>query len=140
MKRTVNPTQADFDRIVRAIPEETPVTSLNLLQFREQAIYPGEEGFEPCTGREAYQRYLEMVRLRVVAAGGQIQWMTDVLVQLTGLDDEKWDAVVAVRYPSFKAFLSMVTLMPEDRDGPVHRAAALEDSRTLLIRTPESWD
>ena len=81
-----------------------------------------------------------MVRVRVVAAGGQIQWMTNVLVQLAGLDDEKWDAVVAVRYPSFKAFLSMATLMPEDRDGPVHRAAALEDSRTLLIRTPKSWD
>lgn len=69
MKKTINPTQADFERIVTLIPEETPVTSLNLIKFREQAVYPEDKDFEPCTGREAYQRYLDMVRARVV--GGQ---------------------------------------------------------------------
>jgi hypothetical protein len=106
MQRTVNPTQADFARLIESIPPETPVTSLNLLRFREQAAYPAES-FAPCTGREAYQRYLDAVQERIARAGGQIWWATDVLAKLTAPEDEEWDAVVAVSYPSFQAFLSM---------------------------------
>lgn len=136
MQRTVNPTQADFERLIKSIPQETPVTSLNLLQFREQAAYPIDAGFEPCTGREAYQRYLDAVQGRVASVGGQIWWVTDVLAKLTAPDNEEWDAVVAVFYPSFQAFVSMPRLISKNSDEPVHRTAALEDSRTLLIRTP----
>lgn len=137
MKQTVNPTEADFKRIAATIPAETPVTSLNLLRFREQAAYPEGSGFEPCTGREAYQRYLDIVQVRVARAGGHVQWTTDVLARLTGPEDEEWDAIVAVCYPSFQAFLSMLSITPDQQDGPVHRTAALQDSRTLLIHTPE---
>jgi hypothetical protein len=136
--KTVNPSPADFERLVASIPEETPVTSLNLLRFREWAAYPSSSDFEPCSGREAYQRYLDIVSVNVAAAGGQVQWMTDVLARLTGPESEAWDAVVVVRYPSFKAFLGMAAAMPGDYLGPIHRTAALEDSRTFLIRTPES--
>lgn len=114
------------------------MTSLNLLRFRSRAAYPSGSDFEPCSGREAYQRYLDIVSVKVAAVGGQVQWMTDVLARLTGPEGEEWDAVVVVRYPSFKAFLGMATIMPDERNGPVHRTAALEDSRTIIIRTPES--
>ncbi|XGV97637.1 MAG: hypothetical protein ACAF41_01575 [Leptolyngbya sp. BL-A-14] len=137
MQQTVNPTQADFDRIMNAIPPETPVTSLNLLRFRAQAAYPTDAGFDPCTGREAYQRYLEAVKIRVASVGGHVWWVTDVLAKLTAPENEEWDAVVAVSYPSLNAFLSMPRLLAKDSHEPVHRTAALEDARTLLIRTPE---
>ncbi len=38
--KMVNPSQAGFERLVASIPEETPVTSLNLFRFRERAAYP----------------------------------------------------------------------------------------------------
>lgn len=136
MQQTVNPTQADFDRIINSIPQETPVTSLNLLRFRERAAYPTDAGFEPCTGREAYQRYLEAVKIRVANVGGQVCWVTDVLAKLTAPENEVWDAVVVVSYPSLKALLSMPRQLSEGSNEPVHRTVALEDSRTLLIRTP----
>jgi len=41
------------------------------------------------------------VSVKVAAAGGQVQWMTDVLALLTGPETEAWDVVVVVRYPSF---------------------------------------
>ncbi len=63
------------------------------------------------------------------------RWMTDVLATLTAPSDENsWDLVVLVQYPSFAAFMSMAKNV--DQEGPMHRRAALADSRTVLIKSP----
>ncbi|SRR5579883_757984 len=132
---SINPDQCTFEKIFSAIPEETPVSSLNLLKFNEQAAYPADNGFMACSGREAYDRYLRTIEPRLTAVGGKLIFISDVLATLTAPSTENsWDLVVLVQYPSFAAFKSMAKNV--DTEGPVHRRAALADSRTILIKSP----
>jgi hypothetical protein len=50
---TLDPTHADLERVQHWIPADTPVTMLNLLRFREEANYPADSGYQPCSGLEA---------------------------------------------------------------------------------------
>jgi hypothetical protein len=132
--RTVLPT-ADFAKLVASIDAATPVLSLNLQRFKKEADYPSGSSFNACSGREAYLRYMELTEPRVAAVGGKVEWISDVLARLAGFAEEPaWDACVAVRYPSFKAFTQMRDIAPEHAGAPVHRLAALDDSRTFLLR------
>ena len=49
--RSIDPT-ADQVRALRDVPDERPITMVNLLKFRAQARYEDGE-MTPCTGREA---------------------------------------------------------------------------------------
>ena len=48
---TVDPDQGAFSRALKALPKDQPVVMLNLLAFREQAVY--DDDSEPCSGRQA---------------------------------------------------------------------------------------
>jgi hypothetical protein len=53
--RSIDPTD-DQLRARRDLPDDRPITMVNLLKFHAQARY--EDGGEtPCSGREAYARY-----------------------------------------------------------------------------------
>ncbi|PPE73807.1 DUF1330 domain-containing protein [Solimonas fluminis] len=136
MTRTIDPSGADIKRIATGIPMDTPVTMLNLLRFREQAAYPQGSGHAPCSGREAYGRYSLLAEKRVRAVGGQPVFLAEAIGRFIGPEDERWDEVLLVRYPSMQAFLQMVA-NPDYRAETVHRSAALEDSRLVVMRTPK---
>jgi len=137
MTRTIEPTGADIKRIATGIPMDTPVTMLNLLRFREQAAYPEGSGHAPCTGREAYGRYSVLAEKRVRDVGGQPVFLAEGIGRFIGPEDERWDEVLLVRYPSMQAFLQMIS-NPEYRAETVHRSAALEDSRLVVMKTPQN--
>jgi uncharacterized protein (DUF1330 family) len=114
---------------------DAPIVMINLLRYRDRAVYPdgaGADGAgaEPCSGREAYQRYGAEAARHVAEAGGRILWMGAVGSTVIGPADEAWDDAVLVEYPSRKAFLAMVS-KPEYQASAVHRSAALEDSRLI---------
>jgi len=136
MTRTIDPSGADIKRIATGIPMDTPVTMLNLLRFREQAAYPEGSGHAPCSGREAYGRYSLLAEKRVRAVGGEPVFLAEAIGRFIGPEDERWDEVLLVRYPSMQAFLQMVA-NPDYRAETVHRSAALEDSRLVVMRTPK---
>lgn len=113
---------------------EGPVVMINLLRYRERADYAADFDAEPCTGREAYQRYGEVAAQRVASVGGRVLWMGEVRGTLIAPPGERWDDAVLVEYPSREAFVAMVS-QPEYLAAAPHRTAALEDSRLVAART-----
>jgi uncharacterized protein (DUF1330 family) len=131
--RSIDPT-ADQVRALRDVPDERPITMVNLLKFREQARYD-EPGEAPCSGREAYARYkhaftetVGVVSQARVVFSGPVQ---QVFIGQAGQPETDWDEVLVVRYPSRRHFLAMMA-DPTYREALRHRYAGLE--RTVLLQ------
>ncbi|HMF84566.1 MAG TPA: DUF1330 domain-containing protein [Acidimicrobiia bacterium] len=106
---------------------ETPVVMLNLLRFAERAGGNGEG-----SGRDSYTRYGERVRSMLEQVGGRILWQGRADSVVIGGEDDEWDAVILVEYPSRKAFLEM-TSSPKYGDVSKDRTAGLADSRLIAM-------
>jgi uncharacterized protein (DUF1330 family) len=111
-----------------------PLVMLNLNRYRERAAYEGEPpgGASPdVSGHEAYGRY-GATALRVLQrVGGEILWASSATLTFVGDESDRCDEVIAVRYPSAKAFLALA-LDPELAAALPHRDAGLE--RAAIIR------
>ena len=133
--KTINPDREKWSQIIAGIPRDTEITMLNLLRFREQAAYPEGSPHQPCSGREAYNRYSEVSIKTIAEVGGGVFWLGKAAATVIGPADESWDLVILVKYPSIDAFLTMLAL-PHYQQASTHRTAALADSR--LIATVSS--
>lgn len=114
-------------------PRPGPVVMLNLLRFRAQADYarsPALAPPSPVTGAQAYARYGAEVMPLLAKAGGEVLYSGAAGAALIGPEDERWDLVVLVRYPSAAAFMAFAT-DAEYLAIVGHRTAALLDSRLL---------
>lgn len=135
----VNPTQEQIAAIAAVANggADGPLVMLNLNRYRERAAYAGEPpGHEPAdvSGREAYERY-GAVALDVLArVGGEVLWQAFASLTVIGEDDERWDEVIAVRYPSAQAFLDLA-LAPEIGEALAHRDAGLESATLIRCTT-----
>ena len=125
----VEPTPERFQDFLKA-PDATPLVMINLLRYRERAAYPPGSDAEPCSGREAYQRYAEVALRTVTEAGGRPLWLGEVASTLIAPAGEAWDDAILVEYPSRQAFLDMIA-RPDYQAASVHRSAALADSRLV---------
>lgn len=116
-----------------ALPSDGPIVMLNLLKFRDKAVY--KDGRETSlTGREAYMLYGEQMAPFVTARGGKIHFMGDLETLAIGVVGELWDVVALMEYPSAKAFVEIAT-SPEVAGFGVHREAGLAGQ--LLIQTTQ---
>jgi uncharacterized protein (DUF1330 family) len=131
---SVEPTAEQISVLAELSGEDEPVVMINLLRYREQAVYPDGFDAEPCSGREAYGRYGEVALGRIASVGGSIRWMGDVVATVIAPGEECWDDAVLVQYPSPQAFLDMVA-QPEYQVAVPHRSAGLADSRLIVART-----
>lgn len=129
----LHPDEAAFAALA-GLSNAQPVVMLNMLRFREQAAYPEGSGFAPCTGREAYARYAARAIAHVHATGGKTLYRGAAQAVVIGPQDERWDEVLLVQYPSPQAFLAMI-MQPDYLACSVHRTAALLDSRLIALRT-----
>jgi uncharacterized protein (DUF1330 family) len=116
--------------LLAGIGDGEPVVMINLLRYREQADYGRRTDIEPCSGREAYRRYMKQAVAFVIAVGGAVVWQGAPKAMLLGPPGERWDLALLVRYPSKEAFLALVS-NPAYQNITVHRTAALEDSRLI---------
>ena len=128
MGNHVDPEREQFEAF-KNLPRDEPVMMLNLVRFRDKAVY--EDGRD-VTGAEAYAAYGRESAPIFQRVGGEIIWRGNPEVTLIGPADERWDAIFVARYPTAGAFLEMVT-DPDYRIAVKHRQAAVLDSR--LIRT-----
>jgi uncharacterized protein (DUF1330 family) len=130
---SIEPTQAQFERLAAsAETDSSPVIMINLLRFKERA--DGIDADEGITGAEAYARYGAGVQQFLDQVGGRVTLATLPTESVIGPHDGEWDMVVAVEYPSRRAFLDMIG-DPAYLEIHGHRAAALADSR-LIACTP----
>jgi len=113
---------------------DAPIVMLNLLKFREKAQYD-EAGEPEVSGREAYDRYGEAMRLIVERHGGRILFTSRVDALVIGEVEELWDAAAIVEYPSRAAFVAIAT-SPEVQEIGRHRKAGLAGQ--LLIQCTSS--
>jgi uncharacterized protein (DUF1330 family) len=129
----VDPTRENFNAF-KALPRDTPIEMLNLVRYRDRALYP--EGHSHAnrnlTGAEAYAEYGRTSEPIFTRLGGKTIWRGKMEAMLTGPASEQWDACFIARYPHAGAFLAMVT-DAEYKLAVVHRQAAVLTSR--LIRT-----
>jgi uncharacterized protein (DUF1330 family) len=130
----VYPTSSRVEELM-ANASDQPVVMLNLLKFRERAVYPdGRES--DVTGRQAYDLYGAAMQKVIESHGGQVLFGGDIASLVIGEVDDLWDTCVLVQYPSAAAFATIVT-SPEVTEIGVHRAAGLEGQ--LLIRLTPSF-
>jgi uncharacterized protein (DUF1330 family) len=109
----------------------TKIAMLNLLKFREKAIYKDGRA-ENISGREAYMRYAASMTKIVEREGGRILFTGRIAGVVIGEIEGVWDVAAIMEYPSRAAFQRIVTL-PEVAAIGVHREAGLEGQ--LLIVT-----
>ena len=131
--KTIDPDPGKIAEALASIPGGEPVVMLNLLRFRDRALYDGAES--DCSGREAYQRYGERAIAHLKRVGAELVWHGDARIALIAPPGEEWDEILLVRYPSIEKFVEMVT-NAEYRQLAKHRTAALQDAR--LIASLES--
>ena len=130
---SIEPSPEQLTRLL-AGSDEGAIVMINLLRFRDRAQYPAGFVAEPCSGREAYQRYGMHVLPMLHDVGGKILWSGAAKMVVIGPSDESWDEAVLVQYPSRAAFISMVTSEPYQKIVD-HRTAALADSRLIATKT-----
>ncbi|MCB1692625.1 MAG: DUF1330 domain-containing protein [Pseudomonadales bacterium] len=100
-----------------------PIQMLNLLKFRDRAVY--EDGREDeLSGREAYQLYARGFCEVMGPKGASILFSGEVRGFLIGQGEGEWDAVALIQYPSTQVMLDMMR-DPDYQAVQKHRAAGL---------------
>jgi uncharacterized protein (DUF1330 family) len=132
----VNPTSEQIAALtaIAGSDADGPLVMLNLNRYRDRAAYAGEPpggGSPDVSGREAYERYGQTALAKLSELGGDIVWHAPATLTVIGDDSDRYDEVIAVRYPSAEAFLALA-LDPEIGTALAHRDAGLE--RAALIR------
>ncbi|MDB2594847.1 DUF1330 domain-containing protein [Pseudomonadales bacterium] len=104
--------------------DDGPFTMVNIIKYKDQAIYP--EGYDgpACTGREAYAQYTNTVGPLIYALGGSVAFQQDRELLFVGDATADADEVIIVNYPSRKAYLNMF-YSPAYQGVIVHRMAGL---------------
>ena len=129
--RSIDPT-ADQVRALRDNGRDGPVVMLNLLKFRDMAVY--DDG-EVISGAAAYARYQHAFTV-TVGAISQAEVLFNgpaeqVFIGIAGTAEADWDKVLMVRYPTRGHFLAMMA-DPGYRLALRHRYAGL--ARTVLLQ------
>ena len=128
------PSDEQWAYIQSQINSEGTVTMLNLLKYRETADYSDHPEENPCSGREAYERYRQHAAPLVEAYGGLLLFAGTGLPTIIGPADQMWDEILLVEYPSIEVFVEM-TSSEKYQTFAYHRTAAIEDSRLIPART-----
>jgi hypothetical protein len=121
-----------------------PFVALNLNRYRRRAEYPPGTPDADVSGREAYLRYGIVAFAAIVSTGGRILWATDAAEVVIGCGHDRYDEVVAVWYPSRKAFLELEKYPGYREAFELHRRASIEHATLLffhagpepVLRTP----
>ncbi len=121
--KTNNPTGDQFRELKRSEKQGTFVM-VNLLKFNPKGKEEGE------TGKQSYERYANALGTLLKKAGGRLIWLGSVDQVFIGYEDDAFDHVMLVEYPSRKAFLDMVA-SPEYMEANQDREAGLD--RTVLL-------
>jgi len=109
-----------------------PITMLNLLKFKQRAVY--EDGrASDLTGEQAYRLYGAAFDRIMGPKGARVLYSGEVRGFLIGeveggtqgKSENVWDAMVLVEYPSTDIMLAMWRI-EEYQQAQLHRAAGLE--------------
>ncbi len=129
----IEPRPEQMEALLASANDGQPIVMINLLRYRDEAVYEAGAGHDPCTGREAYARYGNGALPLIGKHGGRPIWAGGVLSAAIAPEGEAWDDAVLVEYPSLQDFIDMTT-SEAYLEVAVHRTAALDDSRLVATR------
>lgn len=124
----IDPRPGKMKEALAKVPAGVPIIMLNLLRFRDKAAYPDQAS--DLSGKEAYAIYSKEAFRHVSAVGGEVVLWAKAHAAVIAPEDEEWDEMLLVRYPSIEQFVAMV-MNPEYQQLAVHRTAALADARLI---------
>jgi hypothetical protein len=114
--------------LLEALPDDGPVTMLNLMRFRERSLDGDGSGWD------AYLRYSALAIRLIKARGGTIVWAGDAQAVALGVPEaHRWDYVALVRYPSRAAFIDMMTSADYARAN-IERENGCSDHAIVAVR------
>ena len=123
VKNKVTPNEEQINGFLKN-PEIGPISMVNLLKYKERAIY--DDGRDTnLSGEEAYGLYAAEVINLVEKYGGEFLFAGKVNRLMLGEVEEMWDSIAIAKYPNRKAMFEM-TMDPEYQKIHVHRDAGLE--------------
>ena len=123
VKNKVTPNEEQINGFLEN-PEIGPISMVNLLKYKEKAIY--DDGRDTnLSGEEAYGLYAAEVINLVEKYGGEFLFAGKVNRLMLGEVEEMWDSIAIAKYPNRKAMFEM-TMDPEYQKIHVHRNAGLE--------------
>jgi uncharacterized protein (DUF1330 family) len=134
----IDTTREAFD-IFKALPRDEPIHMLNLLKFRDFAIYP--EGHDHAdkgwSGARAYDEYSKTIGSIFQRVGGNIIWRGEMQAMVIGPDDKHWDSAFIAFYPNSSAFMEMIT-NADYQLAVINRQAAVLTSRLIRFKPLEA--
>ena len=122
VENAVYPTREQLTALISRNTNK-PIVMLNLLKFKEKAVYKDGRATD-LTGREAYQKYADLMVPFVHSHGGRIVFTGAANGLVIGEVGEMWDTVALMEYPSAEAF-AKIAMSPEVAGFGVHREAGL---------------
>lgn len=130
----INPEESQLVALIEA-GYQGPLQFVNLLAFRERAIYPAghELAGAGLSGVDAYGRYGEIALEQVGRRGGTLILYNEVHQALIG-QMRPWDQILVIEFPGTNAFVDMI----RDRDylaSLVHRDAGLAEVVILITQS-----
>jgi hypothetical protein len=139
---TTNVNSESFEQLSRDLPDGKPFYMINLLRFRDIAVYA--DGVTPAgkTGQEAYfNGYLPA--FGAVAKELGLESVHPIFAGMVagivaGPSDETWDATAIVAYPDFAAFRRISESDGYIQTADPHRRAALADWRLIAATKLET--
>ena len=123
VKNKVTPNEEQINGFLEN-PEIGPISMVNLLKYKEKAIYDDGRDTD-LSGEEAYGLYAAEVINLVEKYGGEFLFAGKVNRLMLGEVEEMWDSIAIAKYPNRKAMFEM-TMDPEYQKIHVHRDAGLE--------------
>jgi uncharacterized protein (DUF1330 family) len=125
-----------LQELAATVPDGQRIVMVNLLRYRDRALYPPGTVTDTVTGRQAYEHYTRLTLPHLRKVGARPIWRADARASLFAPEGERWDEVILVQYPSRSAFARMISNV-EYQAGSIHRTAALEDSRLIPTISPQ---
>ena len=128
--KSIHPTEQQIRKFL-AKKESGPIVMINLLKFKKEIDSDGH------TGEDRYDRYMIHVAPILKNLGGRLLWMGTVDQVFIGSEEEdKWDRVLLVEYPSRTSFFQMISdpaylEIHKDREIALERSALLP-SKTIM--------
>lgn len=114
--------------LLKSLPDQGPVVMANLVRFHARSLDGNGSGWD------AYQRYSSAVIKLIKACGGTVLWAGDVEAVALGVPEQnRWDYIVLVRYPSRADFVAMVG-SPAYAAANVHRTNGAADHVILAVK------
>lgn len=117
---------------LQELAQQGPVVMVNLMRFHERSLDGDGSGWD------AYLRYSALTVPMIKARGGTLLWTGDAkAVALGDADQNKWDYLALVYYPSVAAFTEMMTSPDYENRCDPHRTNGCAEH--VIICTSEAY-